>query len=55
MTNMMWHLPNVFISPHITGITPAYDERAALIFEENLRRYVVSECLYNIVDKAQGY
>jgi hypothetical protein len=33
-------------------LTPQYDERAALIFEENLRRYVIGERLYNVVDKA---
>jgi phosphoglycerate dehydrogenase-like enzyme len=51
----LWRLPNVFISPHITGLTPHYDERAALIFEENLRRYLAGETLLNVVDKTQGY
>ncbi len=51
----LWHLPNVFISPHIAGLTPHYDERAATIFEENLRRYLYGEPLFNIVDKVQGY
>src|SRR5712692_8563448 len=41
----LWHLPNVFISPHTAGLTPQYDERAATIFEENLRRYLVGEPL----------
>lgn len=51
----LWKLPNVFISPHITGLTPRYDERAAMIFEENLRRYLAGEPLYNVVDKTKGY
>ena len=51
----LWHLPNVFISPHTAGLTPQYNERAATIFEENLRRYFVGEPLYNVVDKTQGY
>jgi len=51
----LWHLPNVFISPHSAGLTPQYDERAATIFEENLRRYLAGEPLYNVVDKAWGY
>ena len=51
----LWHLPNVFISPHIAGLSSLYDERAAMFFEENLRRYLVGEPLYNIVDKVQGY
>ena len=51
----LWHLPNVFISPHSAGLTPQYNERAATIFEENLRRYLAGEPLYNVVDKTQGY
>jgi phosphoglycerate dehydrogenase-like enzyme len=51
----LWRLPNVFISPHTAGLTPQYDERAATIFGENLRRYFVGEPLYNVVDKTQGY
>ena len=51
----LWRLPNVFISPHITGLTPQYDERAAMIFEENLRRCLAGEPLYNVVDKTLGY
>jgi phosphoglycerate dehydrogenase-like enzyme len=51
----LWHLPNAFISPHISGLTPHYDARAAALFEENLRRYLVGEPLYNVVDKGRGY
>jgi phosphoglycerate dehydrogenase-like enzyme len=51
----LWHLPNVFISPHISGLTPEYDKRVAMIFEENLRRYLAGEPLYNVVDKERGY
>lgn len=50
-----WRLDNVFISPHSSGLTPLYNERAALIFEENLRRYLAGQPLYNVVDKQQGY
>ena len=50
----LWHLPNVFLSPHSAGLTPQYDERAATIFEENLHRYLAGEPLYNVVDKMQG-
>ncbi len=51
----LWRLPNVFISPHTAGLTPRYDELAATVFEENMRRYLVDKPLYNIVDKAQEY
>jgi len=51
----LWRLPNVFISPHISGLTPRYDERAAELFAENLRRYMTGEPLLNVVDKTLGY
>ncbi|HLX56494.1 MAG TPA: D-2-hydroxyacid dehydrogenase [Ktedonobacteraceae bacterium] len=51
----LWSLPNAFISPHISGLTPHYNGRVAAIFEENLRRYLAGESLYNVVDKTQGY
>jgi phosphoglycerate dehydrogenase-like enzyme len=50
-----WHLPNVFMSPHITGETPHYTERAMMLFTENVRRYLTSEPLYNTVNKERGY
>jgi len=51
----LWQLPNVIISPHVTGLTPHYEERAMLIFEANIRRYLASEQLYNVVNKERGY
>jgi phosphoglycerate dehydrogenase-like enzyme len=54
-TSPLWHLPNVFISPHVTGLTSQYDERALTIFYENLRRYLAGEPLLNVVDKTLGY
>jgi phosphoglycerate dehydrogenase-like enzyme len=50
-----WQLPNVFITPHSAGLTPRYNERAAMIFEENLRCYLAGQPLYNVVDKTRGY
>lgn len=50
-----WRLPNVIISPHIAGISPAYQQRAAQMFSENLARYINNETLYNIFDVQRGY
>lgn len=50
-----WQLPNVIISPHVSGFTPYYDERTTDIFAENLRRYVAGEPLLNIVDRDLEY
>jgi phosphoglycerate dehydrogenase-like enzyme len=46
---------NVIISPHVAGFTLRYDERAAEIFAENLRRYLAGERLLNLVSKDRGY
>ena len=51
----LWHFPNVFISPHCSGLSSLYEERAAQVCEENLRRFLADEPLYNVVDKAQEY
>jgi phosphoglycerate dehydrogenase-like enzyme len=51
----LWTLPNVILSPHVSGFTPRYDERAMALFAENLRRYVAGEPLINVVDVGRGY
>ncbi len=51
----LWHLPNVFLSPHISGLTPEYDNRVSMILAENLRRYLAGQPLYNQVDKEREY
>ncbi len=51
----LWKLENVIISPHVSGFTPAYDERATDLFAENLRRYLHGEPLLNVVSRDEGY
>lgn len=51
----LWNMSNVFVTPHLSGITSHYNERAATIFEANLRRYLGGEQLYNVVDRERGY
>ncbi|MBN2550431.1 MAG: D-2-hydroxyacid dehydrogenase [Anaerolineales bacterium] len=51
----LWKMPNVILTPHIAGITTHYNERAAVLFAENLSRYLEGLPLYNQVDLAQGY
>jgi phosphoglycerate dehydrogenase-like enzyme len=53
--NPLWKMPNVLISPHISGNTPAYDSRAAELFSINLRKYLAGELLLNLVDLNEGY
>ena len=47
--HQLWHMDNVIISPHVSGSTGKYDERAATLFAENLRRYLTGLPLWNIV------
>jgi phosphoglycerate dehydrogenase-like enzyme len=51
----LWKLPNVVISPHVSGNTPFYDVRAAELFAINLRRYLAGETLLNLVNISEGY
>ena len=51
----LWTLPNVILSPHVSGFTLDYDGRAMALFAENLRRYVAGEPLLNVVDVTRGY
>ena len=51
----LWQASNVLITPHVSGISPRYEERAFALFAENLRRYVAEEPLLNIVEPERGY
>jgi D-2-hydroxyacid dehydrogenase (NADP+) len=53
--NPLWQMPNVIITPHISGSSPHYNERAVALFSENLHRYLGGLSLYNIFDPKRGY
>lgn len=53
--NPLWELPNVIVTPHISGITPYYDERAVEMFSANLERYLANQPLFNQIDINLGY
>jgi phosphoglycerate dehydrogenase-like enzyme len=53
--NPLWKLPNVLLTPHISGNTESYNERAMALFAENLLRYINNLPLYNLIDLEQGY
>jgi phosphoglycerate dehydrogenase-like enzyme len=48
-------MENVIITPHISGTTAHYDERAADLFATNLRRYLAGEPLLNLVQRSEEY
>ncbi len=50
-----WKLPNLVLTPHISGYTPNYLRKALDLFEDNLGRYIAGKPLRNVVDKRLGY
>ena len=51
----LWKLNNVILTPHISGNSPWYDDRAITLFSENLRRYLTGQPLFNRFDPQLGY
>jgi phosphoglycerate dehydrogenase-like enzyme len=48
-------MPQVLLTPHVSGLGPDYWERAAAIFARHLCAFVAGEPLENLVDKQAGY
>lgn len=51
----LWTAPNVLITPHVSGSTDVYAERAFGVLRENIRRQRGGEGLVNEVDRERGY
>ncbi|HEY4387277.1 MAG TPA: D-2-hydroxyacid dehydrogenase [Ktedonobacteraceae bacterium] len=51
----LYDLPNVILTPHISGGHDRYAERLGKLFIENLRRYRAGQPLRNLVDTQKGY
>jgi phosphoglycerate dehydrogenase-like enzyme len=51
----LFSLPNVILTPHISGVSIHYDRRLTNLFAENLRRYRTGEPLRNQYDPLRGY
>lgn len=51
----LWSLPNLFITPHTSAISPALKGRIANLFLDNLERYRTGQPLQNVVNKQAGY
>lgn len=47
----LWSLPNAFITPHYSALSPRLRERIAQLFIDNLKRYQSGQPLRNVVDK----
>lgn len=51
----LWKAPNIFISPHVSGNTKEYANRAFQLFETNLDKRDKGEQLINVIDRKRGY
>jgi len=50
-----WDLPNVIVTPHVSGALRDYWTPLVALFSENLRRFERGDALVNVVDKVAGY
>lgn len=51
----LYAMPNVILTPHISGESVHYQQRLAKLFADNLRRYRSGQPLHNQFDPARGY
>jgi phosphoglycerate dehydrogenase-like enzyme len=51
----LWSLPNIFITPHCSAVSPVLKGRIVELFLDNLQRYQAGKPLRNVVDKLAGY
>lgn len=51
----LWTLPNLIITPHMSGFRADHWDAATDLFADNLRRFEAGEPLRNVVDKQAGY
>ncbi|HEX5723837.1 MAG TPA: NAD(P)-dependent oxidoreductase, partial [Longimicrobiaceae bacterium] len=51
----LWGLPNVLVTPHVSGTSHRFWRRETELVAENLRRYLAGAPLLNTVDKHAGY
>ena len=54
-TSPLWSMPNVILTPHVSGMGPRYWERVVELFSRNLRGWLAGRPLENVVDKRAGY
>lgn len=51
----LWSLPNVIVSPHMSGDVVGWRAELVTLFADNLSRYLDGRPLRNVVDKTRGY
>ena len=51
----LWSMPNVLVSPHMSGDYLGFEIDMMTVFTDNLERWRRDEPLHNVVDPAAGY
>lgn len=51
----LWTMPNVIVSPHMSGDVVGWRGELVALFVDNLTRYLDGRPLRNVVDKRHGY
>jgi phosphoglycerate dehydrogenase-like enzyme len=51
----LYSMPNVILTPHISGNSAHYDTRLARLFADNLKRYRTKQQLQNRYEPSRGY
>jgi phosphoglycerate dehydrogenase-like enzyme len=51
----LWRMPNVILTPHVSGFGPDYWDRVVELFRRNLSAFLEDRPLENVVDKRAGY
>jgi len=51
----LWKLPNVVVTPHVSGADKLGRTELAALICENLRHYIAGEPMLNLVDFGRGY
>ena len=51
----LFRAPNAIVTPHVSGLSVAYGERAAQVVQVNVDRFARGKELVNLVDRERGY
>ena len=51
----LWTMPNVVVSPHMSGDYLGFEEDLMTLFADNIHRWILGEPLENVIDQSRGY
>lgn len=53
--SLLWSLPTVIVSPHISGDVEGWERAVVELFARNARRWIAGEPMVNLIDKRAGH